>query len=262
MANPDLINSGSTIYDSQRVYTDAGLAVGTVGLFNGRSYVWCSYTGSTALSIGEVLVASPRTEQENLACTTACLNIGQTVITGVTAGLSAITANQFQDGLMVVVDGGGEGNAYYIKTHSAFTASTADGSITLRDPIIVASDANTEVTLIRNKYANVQKARGGLRDPFVGIPNVAVPAGDTNTQYFWAQRTGLCPAFVKGTPRRGTSVIVSKDTPGSLAEATRKIDTSSNKSVYELDSTPVVGQMATDAIDGEIQIVDLQNPIF
>jgi hypothetical protein len=174
--------------------------------------------------------------------------------------------NQFQDGLMVVVDGGGQGSSYQIKTNTAFTASTADGTIQLYEPIAIASDANTEITLIQNKYANVQRSIGYTLNPFVGVPNVEVPVGSTNAQYFWAQRVGLCPAFVKGTPRRGDSVMVAQDEPGRLSAVIRQVEVPENdgtsKTLIPFGFTPIVGQMATDAIDGEIQIVDLQNPIF
>ena len=266
MANPGIVISGSSIQDTHAAQTVYGLRLGTVGYLNGRTYVWCSYTGSTALAIGEPLVTASASDQQNLACTTACLNVGQDVITGITPGASAITANQFQDGLMVVVDGGGQGSAYQIKSHTAFTAATADGSIVLDEPITIASDASTEITLIQNKYANVQRSFGYVRTPFVGVPNVAVPVGSTTPQYFWAQRIGLCPAFVKGSPKRGDSVIVARNERGRLAASVNQVDViergEAGRGVVELDPTPVVGQMATDAIDGEIQIVDLQNPLF
>jgi hypothetical protein len=266
VANPGIIVSGSAIYDTHKVSTTYGLRIGTVGFLNGRTYVWCSSSGATALTLGEPLVAAAISEQQNLACTTACLNIGQTKITGITAGLTAITANQFQDGLMVVVDGGGQGSTYQIKSNTAFTAETADGAIELYEPVAIPSDASTEITLIQNKYAGVQRSIGYAPNPFVGIPNVEVPIGSTMTQYFWAQRVGLCAAFVKGSPRRGASVIVARDERGRLAASVNQIEVrergEAGRSVHQLDPTPVVGQMATDAIDGEIQIVDLQNPIF
>jgi hypothetical protein len=167
---------------------------------------------------------------------------------------------------MVVVDGGGQGSAYQIKSNTALTASTANGSVELYEPIAIASDASTEISLLQNKYANVQRSRGAMRDPFVGVPNIEVPIGSTTTQYFWAQRVGLCPVFVKGTPGRGDSVVVARNEPGRLAAAKSEIAViergGTGRSTHDLDPTPVVGQMATDAIDGEIQVVDLQNPVF
>ena len=265
---PDLIFGGSTIYDTQTVYTESGLSIGTVGVVPGRSYVWCSYSGSTALTRGEPLVSAEVVDnQHNLATSTACLNVGQNNITGITAGVDAIAANAFNEGFLVVTDGGGEGNSYVIDQSKAFTAATADGEISLRDGVVVASDADTEVSLIANKYVNPQRSTSVGRCQFVGVPNVTVPAGDTTTQYFWAQRTGYCPVFIIGTPTKGMSVMVSNREPGRLGSVLEEIrvndsTTGGGSEVFELDRTPVIGQMVSDAINNEVQIVDLQNPIF
>jgi hypothetical protein len=239
-----------------------------VGFLSGRSYVWCSHTGSSALTRAEPLEAAALDySTQSLAVTTSGLTVGQILIHGITAGGVAIAANAFNEGLMAVVDGGGEGNAYEIERSSAFTASTADGEIVLRDPIAVASDVNTEVSLIQNKYVDPVRAGGTFRDnSFIGVPNVAVPAGDSTAQYFWVQRTGYCPVFVEGIALKGTAVKVSTATAGRLralaadAEVERAAE-AGGMTVVPFETTQVVGVMVTDAIDGEVQIVDLQNTI-
>ncbi len=268
MGKPDLLVGGNSIHDTQQVYTASiGLDPGTVGFLSGRSYVWCSYSGSTALIRGEPLVASElNMTTQNMAVTTNGLAIGQTKIVGITAGGAAIVANAFNFGLMAVVDGGGEGNIYEIDQNLAFTASTADGAVALKDPIAVASDVDTEVTLIQNKYINPQQSNRFGENSFVGVPNVAVPVGSTTTQHFWAQRTGFCPVFVNGEAKKGTAVIVSKDEDGRLQGMTLDQDVTESlgggaKHVVDFDTTQIVGVMVTDAIDGEVQIVDLQNTL-
>ncbi len=268
MANPELISGGSTLLDTQRVYTSQSLAVGTVGVLAGRSYVWCSHAGSSALARGEPLVvAAADVSSKNLAITTNGLDLGQTNIVDITAGPAAIMGGAFEEGLMIVVDGGGEGTSYTIEQNTAFSASTADGNIFLRDAIQVASDADTEVSLVENKYVNPKQSHSFGRAAFVGVPGVAVPAGDTTKQYFWAQRNGYCPVFVEGAPRIGESVAVSGDTDGRLAPLAKDAEvveskTGGAKHVVTFNTAPVVGVMVTDAIDGEVQVVDLQNPIF
>ena len=268
MALPQLIGAGSTTHNTHGVYTSSDHLVGTCAILNGLGYVWCSHSGSEVLTSAEPLMADTITPTtHNLATTTAALCVGATVVTGITAGTTAIAANAFQDGYMVVVDGGGQGVSYRIRDHTAFTASTADGSVVLYDPIVSASGASTEVSLIKNKYADPQRTSGGMRRPFVGVPHVEVPAGNATTQYFWAQRMGYCPVFIEGTPKRGTPVVVSGRLQGRLAAAVDAIETwdkqgDGGRSVYPLDQTPVVGQMVSDAIDGEVQIVDLQNSLF
>ncbi len=269
MAVPQLMSGGSVPTDTNQVYTSQHLAIGTVGVLGGRSYVWCSHTGSDALVRGEPLVAAGLNFSTlDMAITTNGLGIGQKNIVDITAGNAAIVADAFVSGFLVVTDGGGEGTIYEIERNTAFTASTADGTVSLlNDPIRVASDADTQVSLVRNKFADPQQSNSLGNDAFVGVPNVAVPAGDSTAQYFWAQRNGYCPVFVEGTPKRGVSVIISEETNGRVASVRQEIEVTESKSggarsLHKLDISPVVGVMVTDAIDGEIQLVDLQNPIY
>lgn len=269
MGKPELFGGGSSIYDAQSVYAQSGLLPGTVGMLNGRSYVWCSHSGSSALTRGEPLIAAPLDyTTQSLDLATTGLEIGQTKIVDITASATAIAANAFNEGYMAVVDGGGEGNIYVIERSLAFTASTADGEIVLRDPIVVASDADTQVTLIKNKCVDPIRSHSEPGDnSFIGVPNVTVPAGDSTTQYFWAQRIGYCPVYVEGTARKGTAVKVSDSEFGRLKALTADVEVNESRSggsmtVVPFDTTQIVGVMATDAIDGEVQIVDLQNAIF
>ena len=268
MGKPNLFGGGSSIYDTQTVYTQAGLQPGTVGLLGGRSYVWCSHTGSSVLTRGEPLITAPlNLHTQSLDMTTGGLVIGQTAVTDITAGAAAIATNAFNEGYMAVVDGGGEGNIYEIEQSLAFTASTADGQITLRDAVVVASDAGTQVTLLQNKYVNPVKSDSSVGDSsFIGVPNVTVPDGSSDTQYFWVQRVGYCPVFVEGVARKGTAVKTSNTTDGRLKALTEDVEVNESLSgggmtVVPFETTQIVGVMATDAIDGEVQIVDLQNTI-
>ncbi len=272
MGKPDLFGGGSSIYDPQVVYTVSGLQAGTVGVLSCRSSVWCSHSGSSALARGEPLIAAPlNLNAQSLDMTTTGLGIGQTRIVDITAGIVAIAANAFNEGYMVIVDGSGEGNIYEIERSSAFTASTADGEIVLRDAVVVASDANTQATLLQNKYIDpvTSNSTGVSRvgdSSFVGVPNVAVPAGNSVAQYFWVQRTGYCPVFVEGVARKGTALKTSDSVDGRLKALTADFEVVESldggaMTVVPFETTQVVGVMVTDAIDGEVQIVDLQNTI-
>lgn len=266
--NPDLLSGNGTLLDTQRVYTDRGLPVGTIGILPGRSYVWCSYKGSAGLTRGEPLVvAAQDQDSKNLATTTTALSVGSSRVDGITAGAAAISADAFADGLLAVVDGGGDGTQYAIDHHSAFTASTADGTVFLREDVKVAGDADTEVSFIENKYANPRQSQFFQSGTFVGVPNVTVPDGSSTTQYFWAQRNGYCPAFVKGTPKAGEAVVLSSETDGRFAPLDKDAEliesmTGGARHVITFNTATVLGVMVTDAIDGEIQLIDLQNPLY
>jgi hypothetical protein len=205
------------------------------------------------LTRGELLVAEDLNAQNvNLATTTAALAVGSLSVTGITLGSSALTANQYQNGYLMVVDGGGEGTYYKIREHDAGTASSADFTLQLFDPIEVASDANTEVSLVQNKYKNPQQSNTDQADVVVGVPNVLVPIGSTTTQYFWCQTKGYCPCFVVGTPAVGQAMMASATTAGQM-DAQDIIEGTGT-----LNVEPVTGYMVTVGITGEVQVVDLQ----
>lgn len=266
MPYPQLMGAGSINLDTHAVYTTPHLRVGTFGILEGLGYVWCSHSGSEVLTRGEPLVADRiKGITQNVGVDTNAFCVGSHIITDTDPMGAGLAVNEFMDGYAMIVDGAGEGTFYRIRDHAASGASGGYG--TLWDPFVIASDADTEVTFLKNKYADVQRSVGGLRRPFVGVPNVEVPAGDTDTQYFWAQRVGYCPVFVSGTPTAGTSVMVSSNMPGRLASVRESIEVEESldgggRSYFGLDATPVVGQMVTDAIDGEVQVVDLQNSLF
>ena len=267
MPYPQLMGAGSIALDTHAVHTVQHLRVGTFGILEGLGYVWCSHSGSETLSRGEPLVADDIKEiTQNVSVDTNAFGVGSYIISNTDPMGTGLAANEFADGYAMIVDGGGEGTFYRLKDHSASGAS--DGYGTLWDPFVIASDADTEVTFLKNKYADPQRSIGGFRRPFVGVPNVEVPAGDSTPQYFWAQRVGYCPVFIQGTPSRGTSVMVSRNEPGRLSgvkeyiEVEQALGGTGGRTWHDLDPTPVVGQMVTDAIDGEVQVVDLQNSLF
>jgi hypothetical protein len=193
-----------------------------------------------------VVVNEEITVDVNLATTTAALAVGSTSVTGITLGTAAITANQYAGAWLMVVDGGGEGTYYRIRSHDAGTASSADFTLQLYDPIRVASDANTEVTLLESKYRGLQQSNTDNADVVVCVPNVLVPAGNTTPQYFWGQTRGYCPAFVVGTPAVGSGLMVSDTTAGMLELRA------------ETDLDPAVAEMVTVGITGEVQVVNLK----
>jgi hypothetical protein len=245
------------------VYTKSNLSVGSFGITDdGRGFVWCSYTGSSGLTRGEPLVSAAVVMDQNLDTATAALNVGQSVVTGVTASGSAIAANTYAGGFMMVVDGQGEGTAYRIRDHTAFSAGASDGSVVLDDVIAVASDADTQVSFLKNKFADPMQSRTMQGDPFVGVPLVTVPDGSTTTQYFWAQRVGFCPVFCVGAPIRGTSMVISTTDLGRLQGTVAVHDVQALGVMHALDTNPSVGVMATNAINDEVQVVDLRNSMF
>jgi len=244
--HPVLTNGLGSPQDNQEISTTQHHELGTRGELAGNTWRYCCSTGGSALTRGEVIVNEEITVCVNLPTTTSALVVGSTSVTGITLGTAAITENQFAEGWLMVVDGGGEGTYYRIKSHDAGTSASSDFTLQLWDPIVVASDANTEVSLLENKYRGLQQSNTDNADVVVGVANVTVPIGSTTPQYFWAQTKGYCPAFVVGTPAVGAGLMVSDTTAGMFELRA------------ESDLDPAVAEMVTVGITGEVQVVNMK----
>jgi hypothetical protein len=83
-------------------------------------------------------------------------------------------------------------------------------TVTLADPLVVAlTSASSKACLVLNPYGSVlQGAASALLS--VGVAPVAVPAGNVNPQYFWAQTWGPAAVLADAT----TQVVGSQAKPG------------------------------------------------
>jgi hypothetical protein len=117
--------------------------------------------------------------------------IGDTTITILLTTSSGITDGDLVDGWLLITDGTGEAHYYRIATNTWITGDTVM-QLTLHEPILVATEATTEITVIKNLYNGVIVAPTVLTGVCMGVPNLAVTAN----YYFWAQRRGPCAMVV------------------------------------------------------------------
>ena len=127
---------------------------------------------------------------------------------------AATTAHLFDDGLLTIEDGLGEGYCYRIKSNKAGGDAVATPcELTLYDPIVVALDATSVISLTKNRYYDVVVAPVDEKSTLIGVPLIAITA----EYYFWAQTKGL--AAVMGdtaqNPAAGDLVSIGTTTPGS-----------------------------------------------
>lgn len=132
-------------------------------------------------------------------------------------GGTAITADQYAGGKLLVNDATGEKYAYKIKGHGAYSASSAAVIINLADddPIQVALVASTsEVSLIKNQN------NGVIINPVTATatPCGITPIAVTANYYFWAQVKGPAAVLANGTLAM-TSGVVASSGSGSVAGA-------------------------------------------
>lgn len=142
--------------------TDASLAtlVGTRwDLSDGREVRLVSAASGTTVAAGLLYQSAALiANHQNLAVTavqaySANGNVPAKVT--VTLGGTAVTANQYAGGFLVVNDNAGEGQTLRIASHPAQSSTTGDVAITLEDAPSVAITTASEVCLVPADGANV-----------------------------------------------------------------------------------------------------------
>jgi hypothetical protein len=217
MANPVLWGGYASPQSIYELSTDQHHQIGTVGtLTGGRVYYYGRYQGSATTAAGKLMVASSRNAaNEDLATATTALKAGSPEVTGITLGTVAVGSTQ-KFHYLDVIDGGGEGLSYRIKSHPTAAASATNFSMTLYDNVAVASDANTQVTLRQDLYADFVISVADALDVPVGVACVAMVDSSTTARYCWIQSYGPGVAFVNGTPGVGTPLGIGDTTVGNL----------------------------------------------
>jgi len=199
--------SGQGIWDTGSTQSHE---VGTrAALSDGRVYYYARNSGVAIVAgnllMSEVLLAG----FEDLVI--GAETIGTTEIS-YTSGSGTASANDFAGGYMVVIDDTGEGITYKIASHAAIAATTAS-TLTLKDPICVATAAGTTVMLMKNPWADVVIAASGQTHFPCGVSNVAVAAGSTTKQFFWCQTWGVAAVWQDEASAIG-SLLTSGTTAG------------------------------------------------
>lgn len=155
--------------------------LGTVLRVGPDVYRYCK--ASEALAAGNLATAVADSDAEDTV--TVAHPISTTGVT-VTAA-SAIAANQYEDGKLIVDEGTGAGNTYNVKDHLAIS-NAETGTINIYDGLKVAwSTSDTDIVLVQSPYV-VQESNADQKETPICVPRIAVTSG----YYFWGQTRGLC----------------------------------------------------------------------
>lgn len=140
----------------------------------------------------------------------AAAAVGDTTIT-VTQGATATTLDQYEDGIIYINDGAGEGHRYYIRTNPAASAS-ASLTVTLWGKVAEALTTATSLAgLSENPWKDVEVFDADDIDgPSLGV----APDEIANNEYFWSQVRGRACCLMDAT----TFVL------GSAVEASSSVD--------------------------------------
>ena len=178
-----------------------------------------AFAGATDLVAGNLLVAAnPVADHQNrlIDDVVTAPAIGDKEVTLLSVGSTAGTLDQYADGYLNVRDGTGEGYLYQIEGHTAFDSAGTNVVIKLRDPIEVALDSTTEVSLEFNPWDNVVISATDQADLPVGIAHTAI-GGGSGIQFGWVQTHGLASAFCDETFASGGALTTGAGTAGQLS---------------------------------------------
>src|SRR6185503_8408488 len=186
--------------------------VGTKGLTTDGRVFRYSLAGGVTLSPGKLCVAATQNSAHENMAVAAAAAVGATSVS-VTLGATAVTANQFAGGYLVINDATGEGIAYPVSGHPAH-AGTGALAVSLAKPVQVALTTSSEASLIANPWSGVVISIADQLDMPVGVPNVAI----TNAYYGWLQTRGVCAVLADETLAVGENLTIGSSTVGAVEE--------------------------------------------
>lgn len=167
--------------------------------------------GGVALAPGLLTVAAAHAANHVNRPVSGSVVVGASKVL-VSLGATAVTADQYIDGQLVVNDAAGEGISYLIAGHNT-AASSGTVTVQLDEPVKVAlTDATSEVSLIANAWSAVVVSPGAIAHRPTGVPNVTIAAG----YYGWLQTRGECSVLSDGIITKGAGAIPSDAVNGAV----------------------------------------------
>jgi hypothetical protein len=212
---PGLVAQGDLTSNTATAQTTVGERIVSA---DGRAYVYAR-AGAVALVPGTLLQSAAEiTDHQNVVPTATFSpptnpTIPSTVT--VTLGATAVTANYYAGGYMIVTETPGQGYQYLILSHPAADAS-ATCTFTLADPIQVAVTTSSHIDLVPNPYAGVIINPTTATSAPVGAAIYPITA----LYYGWIQVAGPTTLLADGTVTVGTAVVASNGTAGAVEALT------------------------------------------
>lgn len=177
---------------------------------DGRIYRY-ALAGGVTLAPGKICVNADLVANHTDQNIAVSGSIGDTSVS-VTLGATAATANQYQDGYLVINDATGEGINYLIAGHAAH-AGSGTLVVKLAEPLKAAVTAvTTQYTLKLNTWSGVVISIADQADQCVGVPNVSI----TNAYYGWLQTGGECAVLADEAVAKGLALTIGSSTVGAV----------------------------------------------
>ncbi len=209
--------------------TDASLATLAGAKFDtsdGREFVLIQ-NGGTALVAGNLIQGPVKIGANHSGLTVATAAIGATQLT-VTLGGTAVTANQYQGGFIVISAGTGIGQTFRIASHPAQSSGSGTVVLTLEDAVKVATLASDSKGVLElNPYGSQNGAAIAtsgcvvcpvtLTGPIIGVSVTPIPASTTTAaSYGFIQTKGVVGCLNDATTAIGLDLMHSTNTAGAV----------------------------------------------
>lgn len=215
-------------------------SIGSLGVSSDGRIFRYAQAGASALVSGNLTVAPVPAANHNNKAVDAAVAVGDKKVVIASIGATAITADQYADGYLVVQDNAGEGFAYAISGHTAYDASASDVVIHLKDPVEVALTTASEVSLENSPWDGVVIAVVDQLDLPTGIARKALTAA----YYGWVQTGGISPVWADETYAVGVDLTIGTGVAGQLE-------------MLDAAGEPRVGSAVRAGVDGEHTLANL-----
>jgi hypothetical protein len=227
---------------AQDIFTESSVAMhplGTKGQDKYGNVYRYAQAGGSALVTGNLLQEAAEDTNYRSMVVYEAAAIGSDEVT-VTLGGTAVTANQFDDGLLCIESSTGIGQQFRIKKHEVETSTTGQCKFTLDRPLKIALTTSSQVTVRKNPYDGV--IQYPVTTQTGGASGVALYAMTAN-YYGWIGSSGdFYMLFDTGTNTSNgvTGVAPSAAVAGSVApvlDAVGSIVIGYAREVVSVDST-------------------------
>jgi len=178
-------------------------------------YVYAGATTGTDFVAGNLYVATAVVTAHQDMTVAVANAIGDKVVT-LDLGAAAVTANQYDEGMLYFNDNSPEGEWYQIKSHATSAAGSAECEFTLARPLLTATVVDSsEATITKNPY-RIPAISQLITEKAVGV---AVRDWDLSAyeQYGWLKTRGrACVLIDANGTTAGYTVAISNATNGAV----------------------------------------------
>lgn len=173
--------------------------------------------------------------------------------------VSAVSTGLYNEGLLIVASGSGQGTEYKINSCPAVsTGATGLFTLYFEDAIPVMTNmtiaTSSKISLLANPFMNcIQAPVTTATGPIAGVCTYPITA----TQYGWLQTWGPAPVLSNDTTALGSPVVGVGSTAGRVEGWVAATSGATSTFLGNLTRGPVIGYMMAVGVQGEVRPVFL-----